>query len=302
MSYWNFAELKRRIREIIGRYSPLELTDAELGRAINQYYQLNFPQEALLDGMLTVFSFYTQPFKQQYLIDVSECKSFLPEAWCNDTKILFSQRLEENFFSKRLKTITIPIGLGNGQDSVFAFKLDQTPISPNSLIIQSHGQAIADLNSLWNGDSVALATPPDFDLNAGSGSVNYLTGEGAVTFIQPPALGELIEATYAPLVKGVPESLVLYNNYFYLFPAPDRVYRIQVKGYKGLSPLLTAGDVLERDEWGLTICYGTAKNLCAAYGELDAYAELDFLHRDVLTQVRRSTQENIRIQRPRSLF
>lgn len=302
MSYWTFGDLKRRVREVIGRYSPLEITETEVGRAINQYYQLNFPQEALLDAMEALYVFYTKPCQQKYPIDPSVCKSFLPQAWCNDIKILFSQRLEENVFSKRLKTLNYVLGIGDGKTTTFSFSLPQLPVAPQSFIIQSETQALVDPNDSWVEGSVSLQTPPSWKQENGGGWINYSTGLGSATFITAPHVGMPITITYAPLVIGMPSTIVLYEEKFFLNPTPDKIYKIEVKGYKGLAPLVSASDLLPKEEWGLLICYGTAKNLLASYGEMEAYGEVSLLHREMLSQVRRSTQENIRIQRPRSLF
>ena len=302
MNYWTFGELKRRIREVIGRYSPLELTDSEVGRALNQYYQLNFPQEALLDAMEGIYVFYTQPYLDQYPIDPSVCKSFLPEAWCNNIKILFSQRYQDTVATQQLKPVNTIIAVGDGKTTEYSFQLPQTPISPQSFIAQAGDQALVDSNKVWVEGTIPLQAPSGWQQELSGGWLNYSTGQGSVTFNNPPAVGSEILTTYSPLLFGVPSTIVLYEQKFFIIPAPDKVYKIEVKGYKGLPALINGNDLLPKEEWGLVICYGASKNLLASYGEMEAYAEVSLLHREMLAQVRRATQENMRIERPQSFF
>lgn len=295
MSFWTLTALQTRVREVLGRYSPLDLTASEITTAINQYYQLIFPQEVMLDPMEGICEFYTLPYKGRYELSEFNFRSFLPEVWVNNVKILFSQHLNRDGFSHRLKYYTQQIGVGDGVTDTWVFSLSFPPISPNTFIMQAGYQSIIDQNGEWTAETIGL-------VGSGNGSLNYSTGIGEGRFSLPPDEGTPIEVSYSTFAVGFPTAVVMFDEVFYLFPVPDKIYRVQVRGYKNLPPLVNSTDTLLSDDWGLVVCYGTCKNLLASYGELDAYSELTALHRDMLSKVVRRTQENIRIKKPLSFF
>lgn len=295
MSIWTLSALQTRVRELLGRYSPLDLTSTDITKAINQYYQLIFPQEVMLDPMEGIYEFYTVPYQGKYEAGDKSFRSFLPEVWVNHAKILFSQHLSRDGFSHRLKYYYQTIGAGDGVTTQWNFTLPISPISPNTFIAQAGAQNIVDSNPDWTLETVGLQ-------GNGGGSLNYTTGVGEITFNEPPVLGELIEISYSTFSIGFPSTIVMFDDIFYLFPVPDKVYRVEVRGYKNLPALVSPKDALMCDEWGLVVCYGTCKNLLASYGEMDAYGEITVLHREMLSKVVRRTQENMRIKKPISFF
>lgn len=295
MKYWTFNTLKTFVREVTGRFSPIELTQEEVGLAINKYYQLTFPMEVKLDSMEDIYMFFTSPNVGLYPLPWEDYINFLPPAWCNHNKVHFSQWLARDGFSRRFQYTSYILGEGDGTRVEWNFTLGTAPVAPNTFIMQTPTASVTDTNREWSNTPVTLT-------GDGGGSLSYLSGVGAVTFAIPPAVGEKVEVSYSPFKKGKPDTIVMFDNHFHLFPVPDKVYRMEITAYKGVAPLVNATDTPLLEEWGWAISYGAAKEILARYGEMEGYAEVSALHRESLIKVYRRTQENIRIKKPFSYF
>lgn len=63
--------------------------------------------------------------------------------------------------------------------------------------------------------------------------------------------------------------------------------------FSKVEPLVNATDRPPFDEWGPTIGYGTARNLMAKYGEMDAYRETTALYKEQVSYILARTEQNL---------
>lgn len=93
-------------------------------------------------------------------------------------------------------------------------------------------------------------------------------------------------------------------NQYYQFTFPAEVKLDCVKGpfsshkcrdqpFTKVDPLINATDRPQLDEWGPTIGYGTARNLMAKYGEMDAYRETTALYKEQVSYILARTEQNL---------
>jgi hypothetical protein len=94
------------------------------------------------------------------------------------------------------------IGTGNGETTVFTYKLLHAPISPNSLMISVGGTATAG-DCAWfhpncgaSSDTGSIGSPNLDVLIQSSSSADYSTGKITITFAKPPKSGVAITADY----------------------------------------------------------------------------------------------------------
>lgn len=94
------------------------------------------------------------------------------------------------------------------------------------------------------------------------------------------------------------------NQYYqFTFPAEVKLDCVETslssntkyrcKPFKKVEPLVNATDRPPLDEWGPTIAYGTARNIMAKYGEMDAYAETTALYKEQVSYILARTEQNL---------
>ena len=66
MATWSKAEIMQKIRQVTGRFTEREMTNDELSKRLNQYYQLRFPAEVKLEQKHVYYEFQTIPNQATY--------------------------------------------------------------------------------------------------------------------------------------------------------------------------------------------------------------------------------------------
>jgi hypothetical protein len=143
------------------------------------------------------------------------------------------------------------------------------------LIITDNVETFSDINTTYTTANVTWTGSL-----GGTATINYATGSVSVSFNTAPISGQAIQLSYAEMKPSTPTLVLYYNNLFQLSPVPDTVYRFRMKAYEKLDPLVNATDRPLLDQWGPCIAYGTARDLCVDYGEMDSYAEISVLYKE----------------------
>lgn len=288
---WTFADIKRKTRQVTGRYSPTELSEVRLGEYVNNYYQFTFPAEVKLEREHTFYEFNTVANQQQYTLPNSTFTNFEPTIWVDEQPILWYQEPNEFFQQNPQCLLRSTPWTGNGATLNYSTTIQQPPILPGSVIVTDNTETFTDDgNGLLVGDM------------GGVGNVNYTTGFVDVTFNAFPANGQNIYLTVIIFVANRPTAVMLYNNVFWFYPIPDTVYRCRVKAYRIDSPMVNATDTPRLEEWGEAIAYGAARDIHADYGEMDRYQEVTALYKEQIGYVLTRTCQNLLNTRSRPMF
>lgn len=101
-------------------------------------------------------------------------------------------------------------------------------------------------------------------------TVNYITGAYTITFATPPAANQQIFCEYVPLVTGLPQAMLYYQNTLIIRPVPDKPYPINFEVYKQPTQLIQDGDVPDLEEWWQYIAYGASKKIFEDTMDLDS--------------------------------
>lgn len=297
MSDWTLSEIRNKVRRVTGRLTTREISNIELDKYINQYYQYTFPADVKLERAHTYYEFLTEANVQKYTFPAGYTNFEAPATmdrmlmlWYQDP-IAFYENNPENIGRQT-------IGTGDGSTTAFNATASNFPILPDTVVITDNTEVFEDTNTDWTTANVNITGSL-----GGTASVNYSTGVVSVTFNTAPDNGQDISFSYIQFQAGRPVAVLEYNNKFTFYPVPDTAYRFKVKAYSNNLVIDASGDLLPffqdvtdsplLDEWGPAIAYGTARDIHSNYGEMDAYGEVTALYREQLGYILRRTNQNL---------
>jgi len=288
MATWNLAQIDLKVRQVTGRFTAAEMTQEELRRRINQFFQFTFPAEVKIDAKEVYYQFTTQANQAYYDQPLELYTNFAPPVTANNLNMLWYQDPAYFFESNPLQYTFLTQWTGDGVTTNFTTSVTGFPIFPGTTTVTDNVELFEDTNQNWTTSNVVVTGSL-----GGSMTLNYNTGSVDVNFANAPANGQNIYLNYVVFAPNRPQAILMYNNQFQLFPVPDQAYIIRMKAYQVVAPLVNATDTPELNEWGPCIAYGTARDIHADYGELDAYAEVTALYKEQVSYVLTRTMQNM---------
>jgi|GEM_PF-1605369 len=306
MAEWSLSEIRQKVRQVTGRYSPQELSNEQLDEYINKYFQYTFPAELKLERIHTYYEFLTVANTQSYTLPTGYV-NFEPPATIDRLSVLWYQE-PSSFYDNNPENIARQtIATGDGATTAFAATAGNFPILPGTAVITDDNEVFEDTNTDFSASPVNITGSL-----GGTATLNYSTGAMTVSFNTAPASGQNIYFSYIQFQAGRPTAVLLYNNQFTFFPVPDTAYRFRAKAYANTLVTTAAGlnatefvNATDRpllDEWGPCIAYGTARDLHADKGEMDAYADVTALYKEQLAYVLKRTNQNLLNTRAQPFF
>jgi hypothetical protein len=297
MASWTLSEIRQKIRQVSGRYSPQELTNDQLDEYVNKYFQYTFPAELKLERFHTYYEFLTVANQQNYALPAGFV-NFEPPATIDRQSLLWYQDPASYHENNPENIGRQTLGTGDAVVVTFTGTAGNFPILPGSTVVTDNNEVFQDTNTAYTTADVVLTGSL-----GGTGTVNYATGAVSVTFATAPLTGADVTFSYIQFQAGRPTAVLLYHNFFTFFPAPDTAYRFRAKAYANALVTTAAGlnaatfvnstDRPLLDEWGPCIAYGTSRDIHADYGEMDAYAEVTALYKEQLSYVLKRTNQNL---------
>lgn len=275
MSTWTLADIRQKVRQVTGRFSSNEMTNAQLDDYINKYYTLTFPAEVKLEQKHVYYSFTTAANQPYYDQPQTTYTNFEPPATINNLSMFWYQNPAYFFDNNPLQYTFLTPWTGDGSTVTFTTTVTGFPIYPGTLTISDTVELFQDTNTDWTISNVNITGN-----QGGTATINYDTGSVSVTFNVAPTDGQIINLNYVLFQPGRPHSILMYNNQFQLFPVPDQAYIIEMRAYSVVSELTNATDTPDLSQWGPMIAYGASRDIFSDYGELDAYAETTQLYKE----------------------
>jgi hypothetical protein len=284
MVQWNLSEIRTKARQVSGRLSVSELSNAQIDEYINKYFQFEFPAEVKLNRNLTLHEFNTTANVQEYDFP-ADYTNFVPAATLDRREISFYQSPDDYDLSNPENVSRFTTWTGDGLTVSFASTYTSNiPIIPGTVVVDDTVEVFSD-------DGVGVLTG-----NAGgSGTINYTTGAVSVTFNTAPISGQSIFSSFIQYQPGTPLAVLMFNNKFKFYPIPDRAYRFQIKAWSLLyvkpvtgsikTSFTLATDKPLQEEWGPAIAYGAARRIASDFGEMDRYAELTTLYKEQINYI-----------------
>ena len=277
----NLAYIRQVTREVSGRMSPGDFSNADIDEEINNYLRLEFLGDAKIDAQQRYYEFNTVIGQRDYA-EPSDYIGFEPIVTCDEQYVEYYQ--DPNAFYQDDPQGVYRSMQWIGDAVIVTFTATLAPsntILAGSVIVNN---TTAPIETFTDDGSGVLTG----DLG-GSGTVDYDTGAVSVTFNTAPASGDEIWISYIQVAVGQPGSVLYYANNFKFWPVPDNIYRIRMKGWV-LPVSLTAGSQSpESQEWSLAIAYGAAIRILSRAGEMERIAEVSQLHKMQIAKVLRRT-------------
>lgn len=140
-----------------------------------------------------------------------------------------------------------PHGLTDGTSVTFANLSGTTELNGNSYVIANSTATTFEVTqagaSAYTGGGTFTAT------NVFYGSVDYATGEVALTFPIAPDSAEAINIWYYAYTAGRPYAVLYWKNEVIVRPVPDKVYRVELEAYKYPDQFTTDNDTPVLKQW-----------------------------------------------------
>lgn len=297
MATWTLAEIRSKVRQVTGRYSPQELSNEQLDEYINKYFQYTFPAELKLERFHTFYEFLTVANQQSYTLPTGYV-NFEPPATMDNLSLLWYQDSVAFYDNNPENVGRLTLGTGDGVTTIFSGTANNFPILPGSSVVTDNNEVFQDTSTAYTTATVALTGSL-----GGTGTLNMSTGAVSVTFNTAPASGENVTFSYIQFQAGRPTAVLLYNNKFTFFPVPDTAYRFRTQAYADTLVTTATGDnaaffvnATDRpllDQWGPCIAYGASRDIHSDYGEMDAYRDVTALYKEQLAYVLKRTNQNL---------
>jgi len=238
---WNLANIRIKLRNVVGMPSPDQLSDASANAYINNYGTYQMPHELKTQIQNNFLDFKTTPgintyaFPGAYLTDS-------PGAYADGFPLIFYEDPDIFYQDWPQQYNVDSVAAGNGTTNTFSGNTQGFPIIIGTFFITDGVQVCQDTGeSLVNGVTLATGnggtsysgtlgaipvqsgtfsavggigstSPESFSDNGngtltgsqgGSGTINYTSGSWALTFNSAVASGLLIQATYNVVGLGV---------------------------------------------------------------------------------------------------
>jgi len=254
------ARIRQIVRNITGRQSIDQLSDANLDNYIDDFYLYDLPEVFKTMQLEEYYMFRTQPNIAIYALP-ENYYNVKPPGYISGYELDWHQD-PTSFFriwpeNKFLETGAV----GNG-GITYTFTLTNTPILRGSVIISDGTESFTD-------DSAGILVGSA----GGAGVINYITGVLTVNFVGAVAVGTNINAQYYPYVASRPRSVLFYNNNFEFRPVPDQTYEFKCKCLIRPTAMAAATSSPEIVEWYELIAYGTCLKIFIESGDWDEHGK-----------------------------
>lgn len=294
--------IRQKVRKLTTSPSESSLSTSLLDQYINNAYTNDFPYGIKVDQMRAVYKFYTEPYVDQYPLDVNYTQGVRGPMYVDGIQgTLFKDR--QQFFNIWPKFPTkLQPASGDGTTTSFTFTV-QGPILPNTVTLgclSTTGDAITitddgngnlyyrfpnarvyvpsvNANPQTAGMSNANTANPGVTNSVLVGTVGYVTGNFSFNTSLAsviPASGEYFNLFYYLYQTGRPYSLLFWNNTFTIRPVPKLVHQIEVEVYLTPVQFMLSTDHPILNQWAKYISYLASIDILFDRQDLDGVENL----------------------------
>ena len=276
--------IRTKVRRLTARPSTTQITDSEIDEYVNTFYLYDMPETLRLFSLKQVFKFMTVRNVDKYdmrtlpvtidgiTLPASEVYyNLLPPAYIAGYQSFWSQDREQ-FFRIYPELAEIETTLrGNGTPGPYNFNFFNTPILQFQVTVGAIDNTGATVNVL---DVPTNRTTGTWSLineeTPVVGSINYITGEGTITFSNSIPTTEEIVVTAVPYQANRPQAILFYGNVLQLRPVPDKEYLVKINAYQTPTEFINASDLPEIRQWWQYLSYGGSKKILEDSGDIES--------------------------------
>lgn len=290
------AAIQKKVRRLTRAPSEQQLSSAEINEYINTFVLYDMPAHLRLFPLRKTFSFYTNPGQDRYPTDIDSFVGVTTNPLYNfqnryetthnpvyiaGYESLWSQSREEFYRYYPLTNSIQTVATGNGISNGFTGSIPnvngsgsvllQNNVVFSSIDVNGQGLTLIDVpvHSTLTGNpgtegnlyvpGFEPSTPPTVvDV---SNTIDYITGAFTISFPLAPASGEEITSQVVVQTTSRPNTLLYFDNTFFLRPVPDKPYKIDIEVNALPTELLQTSDEPNLQQWWQYIAYGAAKKI-----------------------------------------
>lgn len=259
--------IRTKVRRLTRSPSSVQLSNDDIDEYVNTFILYDFPEHLRLFSLRKVFTFYTEPYIDEYdsdnpatqLDDFKNKYITVHEPVFIDGKRAPLYQNRDQFYALYPRVNSrVQVETGDGATTTFTGTLDNAPIVKNNVLFSTID---ASNNSVELHDYAGGTGTTAFLSGSGFGTINYVTGAYELNFTTAPASSAAITAHTIPYEASVPQALLFFDNKFYVRPIPDQAYRIDMEVYIRPTELLSVGQSPDLEQWWQYVSYGAAKKV-----------------------------------------
>lgn len=322
------AAIKTKVRRLTATSSVSSLSENDLEKAINTFYNQDFPYAIKTDQMRSVYTFFTRPYIDRYPLDVNYNQGVREPVYFEGIQgYFFKDRNQFYNMWPRWPTKFNPVN-GDGVTTAFTFTLPGPFLSKEVVLggVDTNGTAIS-VNDDGNGNLLlqvpnAVTTNPPYNAstfppvpgmhnqNEGNpglnfqgtqttpftnaiGTVDYVTGAFSINFPVAPDSGTQITCWVSQYQTGRPYTILFWNNEFTIRPVPKIVHKVELETYLTPVQFLSTSDNPIVNQWWQYIAYGTAMEILRERQDIEGVENLreGFMRQEALVLERQGIEE-----------
>ena len=305
--------IRKKIRRLTSSASEAALTTAQIDEYINNFYLSDFPYAIKIDQMRSVYTFFTEPYRDRYPLDVNFNQGVRSPVYVEGIAgTLYKDRQQFYNLWPRWPTLFHPIG-GDGVTTIFSFNVpgpflskevvlggvdvNGNPISVNDdgfgnlqLQVPNHVITIPAYTAV-NPPLSTIPIPGMHNQNTlnpglnytgtktgtfpnGIGTVDYITGNFNIEFPIAPAAGTQITLWVSQYTTGRPYNLLFWNNEFTIRPIPKLIHKVEVETYLTPVQFMQSTDQPILAQWAQYIAYGVSCEIQRDRNDFDGVNQL----------------------------
>lgn len=279
------ATIRTKVRRLTGRPSPQQITDSQINDYVNTFYQYDVPEHLRVFSNNTTFTFLTEANVDQYhmkavnpasptfnelVVDfdggvesaVNVFYNLQPPAYIAGYQSFYSQSREQFFRTYPALGDIFTSITGNGTAGPYTFTLPNVPMLQETItvgVIDNTGTTIKVVDSPQDRETgnwlISNST------TGVTGSINYLTGAGTITFATAIPSRNEITFTSTPYQPNRPLAVLFFDNTITLRPVPDKPYPVQFNAFLTPAALLQDDSNPLLKQWWQYLAYGAAKKI-----------------------------------------
>ena len=320
--------IRKKIRRLTVSSSESALSTNDIDQYVNNFYSQDFPYAIKMNQMRSVYTFFTEPFRDRYPLDVNYNQGVTAPLYVEGILgSLFKDRQQFYNIWPKWPTLYHPIS-GDGVTTSFTFNIpapflskevvlgtidiNGNPVSVNddgfgNLLLQVPNPVVTI--PPYNTNGIA-PIPGMHNQNTGNpglnyqgtqtstftnsiGSVNYVTGDFTIVFPVAPASGTRITLWVSQYQPGRPFNVLFWNNEFTVRPIPKLIHKIDVETYLTPVQFMASTDLPILNQWAQYIAFGASMEILRDRQDFDGVEGLreGFMRQEGLVLERQSTEE-----------
>ncbi len=305
--------IRKKVRRLTASASESALSTADIDQYVNNFYSQDFPYGIKMDQMKSIYTFYTEPYRDRYPLDVNFNQGVRSPLYIDGILGSFFKDRQQFFnLYPKWPTLFHPIS-GDGITTVFTFTIPAPFLSGTVTLggVDVNGAAISVADD-GNGNlqlqvpNPVVTVPPytdSFPVNTNTpipgmhnqntanpglnwvgtqtspytnaiGTVDYVTGIFNINFPVAPASGTQMTLWVSQYQTGRPYCMLFWNNEFTIRPVPKIIHKIEIETYLTPVQFIEANDVPILNQWAQYLAYGAAMEILRDRQDTDGVENL----------------------------